>query len=235
MEMSACAAYPEFAEVDLVYQKLEVYAVETQTWTVYDLAGQHRTAQPLVLLHDFDLDAGEPVYVAMCSRMQVTAYRAPQPRADEVVPYCPLDSNFAPLPPDGVDSSHYFEHMEATAAESYDMNMYGTAGDLNVATFNINGSLTKKLPEILSFMAIQSIDILCLQDTRTIPADYKEIGDCVRGRLGANAQCFFSDCALNGALPVLATTPPKPRGRRRGTGKVSSAPLCRERPTVGGN
>ena len=172
-----------FALAGYFQQKLELYNILTQTWTIFASAGQHRSAQPIVLLLDFDSDAGASVYVAMCSRTQAVAYRPPSPRTDELIPYCPSDSGFAPRPPDGVETAHYYDHMEATAAESYDMNMYGSAGDLNIATLNVNGSLLKKLPEIISFMVIQSVDILCLQDTRTTPSDYQEIGDCVRGRL----------------------------------------------------
>ena len=223
-----------FAIAGYFQQKLELYNVVTQTWTVFDLDGQHRTSQPLVLIQDFDADAGAILYVAMCSRSQATAYRKAPPRTNEVVPYCPLPSNFAPKPPDGVETAHYYDHMEATAAESYDMNLYGSAGDLNIATLNVNGSLLKKLPEIVSFMAVQSIDILCLQDTRTIPSDYQEIGECVRGRLGANAQCFFSDCSLNGASLDPTKVLPKLRSRRRASRVTSSIPQYRERPSVGG-
>ena len=83
-------------------------------------------------------------------------------------------------------------------------------------------------------MAVQLVDILCLQDTLTIPTDYQEIGKCVRGQLGANSQCFCSDCVLNGASLDPVTTRPKLRRRRRGTRAIQSVPLYRERPSVGG-
>ena len=70
----------------------------------------------------------------------------------------------------------------------------GTKGDLTVCTLNLDGFESYKLPPIIGFMIAESIDIMCLQDTRLADLDKAHICRTVVERLGPGAQCFFSNC-----------------------------------------
>ena len=108
----------------------------------------------------------------------------------------------------------------------------GTKGDLNVCTLNLNGFESYKLPPIIGFMISESIDVMCLQDTRIADHDKAHICRTAVERLGPGAQCFFSNC-----IPQSDEAFPNPDDLSQADPSAPSHPISRStprRPKVGG-